>query len=62
MSNWTAKIPGSTHKRMLPRRWLDVTGNIISDVWRAAQQAVIGNIFFRAGVTTVRFFHYTTVI
>lgn len=50
--SWTVTISGP--KMLLPRRWLDVLGRRIDEVWEAALRAVIGVVLFRPGVSQVR--------
>ena len=39
---------------IFPRRWLDVNGRQIPELWEAACRAVIGIVVFRPGVNQVR--------
>ncbi|KAF9821815.1 hypothetical protein IEO21_00245 [Rhodonia placenta] len=50
---WTVTIvDGDQPKAMvLPRRWLDIHGMRINDVWEAALRAVVGIILLRPGVS-----------
>jgi transcription factor C subunit 3 len=43
---------------MFPRRWLDIKGEKVPDIWQAAIRAVMGTIIFRPGILQVRFFHH----
>lgn len=55
---WTVTIvDGDQPKAMvLPRRWLDIHGMRINDVWEAALRAVVGIILLRPGVSQVSSF------
>ncbi|KZT06305.1 uncharacterized protein LAESUDRAFT_726133 [Laetiporus sulphureus 93-53] len=35
---------------LFPRRWIDITGRRINDVWEAALRAVLGIVVFRPGI------------
>ncbi|KAJ8517040.1 hypothetical protein ONZ45_g5742 [Pleurotus djamor] len=48
---WSVLVSGSSGKRVLPRRWLDISGNKVGEVWDAALRAVISLVHFRPGVT-----------
>ncbi|KAI0344000.1 hypothetical protein BDW22DRAFT_1355246 [Trametopsis cervina] len=37
--------------RVFPRRWLDVNGRILHEVWEAACRAVMGVVVFRPGIS-----------
>ena len=52
---WTVTVLEPNGKKMLlPRRWLDVLGRRIDEMWEAAMRAVIGVVLFRPGVSQVR--------
>lgn len=38
---------------IFPRRWLDVHGRRIAEIWEAACRAVMGIVIFRPGITQV---------
>lgn len=42
--------------RIFPRRWLDIDGRTLSEVWEAAQRAAISIILFHPGIAQVRMF------
>ncbi|KAI0304649.1 hypothetical protein BC826DRAFT_977421 [Russula brevipes] len=48
---WTVTISEEPRINVLPRRWLDVRGAKIREVWRAALRAVIGTVVFRPGIS-----------
>jgi oxalate---CoA ligase len=50
---WTIAISEEPVMRVLPRRWLDIFGSKISDVWEAALKAVVGTLVFRPGISQV---------
>jgi hypothetical protein len=50
---WTVTISEEPRINVLPRRWLDVRGAKIREVWRAALRAVIGTVVFRPGISQV---------
>lgn len=52
---WSVSLLGAEGPRAMvfPRRWLDVAGRRINDVWEAALRAVIGVILLRPGVAQV---------
>jgi len=37
--------------RTFPRRWLDLAGKTVPDVWESALKAVVGVVAFRPGVS-----------
>lgn len=45
-----------------PRRWLDVNGRQVPELWEAACRAVIGIVVFRPGVNQVRQSLHLTVL
>ncbi|OBZ79916.1 Transcription factor tau subunit sfc3 [Grifola frondosa] len=50
---WTVMVsePEGAKNMIFPRRWLDITGRKMGDVWDAALRAVIGVILLRPGVS-----------
>lgn len=52
---WTVCPSGTGGRNVMlfPRRWIDITGKKISDVWEAALRAVLGIIVLRPGVSQV---------
>ena len=54
---WTVTVQTGTdgHKSIIfPRRWLDIYGHKLSDVWDAAARAVLGLLLLRPGISQVR--------
>ncbi|KAJ7596727.1 hypothetical protein C8J56DRAFT_295687 [Mycena floridula] len=47
---WTALISEDIGARVFPRRWLDISGYRISEIWEAGLRAVVGAIVFRPGI------------
>lgn len=50
---WTVQMSLEPLARMFPRRWIDMTGSKVVDLWEAATRAVIGVLVFHPGVTEV---------
>lgn len=50
VESWTAFISKDPVTRVFPRRWIDITGSRITEVWEAALRAVMGVIVFRPGI------------
>jgi len=50
---WTVAVREEPRTNVLPRRWLDVRGVKMREMWRAALRAVIGTIVFRPGISQV---------
>ncbi|KAJ7225932.1 hypothetical protein GGX14DRAFT_548620 [Mycena pura] len=48
---WTVQMSLQPLARMFPRRWIDMTGSKVVDLWEAATRAVIGVLVFHPGVT-----------
>ncbi|KAL5534526.1 hypothetical protein ACEPAG_989 [Sanghuangporus baumii] len=50
---WTVTLPGSSApvSRILPRRWLDLNGNLVKTVWESGLRAVVGLIHLRPGIS-----------
>ncbi|KAF7306563.1 B-block-TFIIIC domain-containing protein [Mycena indigotica] len=51
LRKWSILISQDPMMRVFPRRWLDMTGNKISDRWEAAARAVMGVLVFHPGIT-----------
>ncbi|EJD42971.1 hypothetical protein AURDEDRAFT_185760 [Auricularia subglabra TFB-10046 SS5] len=53
--HWTVQLGGDSDdaplRKLLPRRWIDIRGRVIEDVWNAAVRAVSGLVQLRPGVT-----------
>jgi oxalate---CoA ligase len=54
LTPWTVVVRDKPLTRILPRRWMDIRGMRMTDVWEAGLRAVIGIIVFRPGITQVR--------
>lgn len=54
-SAWTVIVEQDDNKctRVLPRRWLNIWGGVMSDVWAAACRAVMGIVHFHPGIPQV---------
>ncbi|THH29725.1 hypothetical protein EUX98_g4460 [Antrodiella citrinella] len=53
LKSWSA-VTSQGHEdmiRVFPRRWLDLYGRLVQNVWKAALKAVMGVIVFRPGLT-----------
>ncbi|KAJ7169467.1 hypothetical protein C8R46DRAFT_1088869 [Mycena filopes] len=48
---WTVEISTEPLTRIFPRRWIDMTGAKVIDLWEAATRAVMGVLLFHPGVT-----------
>lgn len=53
LQSWAVTISEEPPMRVLPRRWLDIWGNKMFEVWQAATRAVTGIVFFRPGISQV---------
>jgi hypothetical protein len=51
---WTVTVSEEPRINVFPRRWLDVRGAKVREIWRAAMRAVIGILVFRPGISQVR--------
>ncbi|KAJ7770882.1 hypothetical protein DFH07DRAFT_805534 [Mycena maculata] len=51
LRNWTVQISPQPLTRIFPRRWIDMSGSKVIDLWEAAARAVIGVLVFHPGVT-----------
>lgn len=51
----SADSPGSAERKSMifPRRWLDIYGRKLSEVWEAALRAVLGLVLLRPGISQV---------
>jgi len=50
---WTVCVSEDPTIRVFPRRWLDIYGSKVSEIWEAALKAIIGAIVFRPGISQV---------
>ncbi|THH21010.1 hypothetical protein EW146_g465 [Bondarzewia mesenterica] len=48
---WTVSVSEENPARVFPRRWLDISGHKMADIWDAAQRAVMGLIVYRPGIS-----------
>ncbi|KAG2370198.1 hypothetical protein BDR07DRAFT_1386752 [Suillus spraguei] len=48
---WTVEIIREPKTLTLPRRWLDIRGDTVQEIWNAALHAVVGIIFFHPGIS-----------
>ncbi|KAF8649735.1 hypothetical protein AX16_005506 [Volvariella volvacea WC 439] len=48
---WTVVVSENPMIKILPRRWIDITGSKIVDVWEGALRAIMGIIIFHPGIT-----------
>ena len=55
IAEWTVSIPGLTPRLVFPRRWLNIKGEKMSEVWNAGLRAVVGVLIARPGISQVRF-------
>ncbi|KAJ7139701.1 hypothetical protein C8R44DRAFT_694295 [Mycena epipterygia] len=51
LGSWTVQISTEPMTRIFPRRWIDMTGSKVMDLWEAATRAVMGVLVFHPGVT-----------
>lgn len=51
--HWTVTVSEDPPTKLFPRRWLDISGTKVSEVWDAALRAVMGQIVFRPGISQV---------
>lgn len=54
LSEWTVATSVEPVKRVFPRRWIDIRGMKMMDLWEAALRAVMGVVLFRPGISQVR--------
>jgi len=50
---WTVMVSNNPRTRIFPRRWFDLEGKKMSDVWESALKAIVGVVIFRPGVPQV---------
>ena len=50
---WAVTVSAEPPMRVFPRRWIDISGRKMVDVWDAALRAVIGTIVYRPGISQV---------
>jgi hypothetical protein len=62
LREWTVVTSETPLIRTFPRRWVDILGSKMTDIWEAALRAVLGTILFRPGITQVSFRVYMTTI
>ncbi|KAA1468493.1 hypothetical protein DENSPDRAFT_833797 [Dentipellis sp. KUC8613] len=48
---WTIVVSSDPLIRVFPRRWLDISGSKMNDIWEAAMRAVVGTVVFRPGIS-----------
>ncbi|KAI0320447.1 hypothetical protein OF83DRAFT_1213502 [Amylostereum chailletii] len=48
---WTIPVSDNPVTKVLPRRWLDIGGRQVPEMWEAALRAVMGTIVFRPGIS-----------
>lgn len=55
LSSWSVVVDEDETKyaRVLPRRWLDISGRAMTEVWNAARKAVMGIIIFHPDISQV---------
>lgn len=56
LSEWSVDVSNSEEHcvRVFPRRWIDIAGRRIDEVWEAARRALIGVVLQHPGVTQVK--------
>ena len=50
---WTVQIHEQNTMNVFPRRWKDIHGEVIGDIWLAGCRAVVGSLFIRPGTSLV---------
>lgn len=55
---WTFVVSDDPMTRIFPRRWYDITGSRMIDIWKTALDAIVATVFFRPGIPEVRKFHF----
>jgi transcription factor C subunit 3 len=50
ITKWTVSVSSNPLTRVFPRRWLDITGARITEIWEAALKCVVGTVIFRPGI------------
>lgn len=58
LNAWAVTISENPATRIFPRRWLDIAGLKITDIWEAGLKATIGVIVFRPGISQVTILIY----
>lgn len=53
LQEWTVTTSESPKILIFPRRWFDIVGLKMNDVWESALKAVVGVILFRPGISQV---------
>jgi len=48
---WTVITSETPRTRIFPRRWFDIAGLKMNDIWEAALKAVVGVVLFRPGIS-----------
>lgn len=56
MHPWTVITSEAPLTRMAPRRWLDISGRKMFDIWEAGIRAVTAMVLFRPGISQVSFY------
>jgi len=51
LCSWTVVVRERPLTRIFPRRWVDIKGMRMTDVWEAGLRAVTGLVVFRPGIT-----------
>ncbi|KAH8120510.1 hypothetical protein DFH11DRAFT_1685786 [Phellopilus nigrolimitatus] len=53
VSTWAVTLPGTTRPitKLFPRRWLDIAGGRVTEVWNAALRAVVGLVHLKPGIS-----------
>src|SRR5277367_4712206 len=54
LQSWSVIVSESPRVQIFPRRWCNMYGVRVDDLWEAALRAVIGVVLFRPGVSQVR--------
>ncbi|KAI6117802.1 hypothetical protein EV401DRAFT_1565049 [Pisolithus croceorrhizus] len=47
---WTVTLSEDPLTRVLPRRWLDIRGSRVDELWTAALRSVVGTVILRPGI------------
>ncbi|KAF8589533.1 hypothetical protein K439DRAFT_1332462 [Ramaria rubella] len=50
LGHWSISIPGPAPRLIFPRRWLNIKGERMHDVWNAGLRAVVGVLILRPGI------------
>lgn len=61
LGEWTVKVTSSVpstnqtnFKSVFPRRWLDIHGSMIENIWTMAVRTIAGALIYRPGINEVR--------